>query len=114
MDALKFFKSVEWRFKASSGCATCPTRDLCTTDVSDVLKDVSDEKLLEIIEAIEKWDKENLENTQKTYKSVYLEKFPNADIFRCCVYNTFGEKHVQDCRNISCSECWNRPYEEQK
>lgn len=64
---------------------------------------------------IEQWAKEH---PAKTYKSVFLEKFPDAakedGVPAACVVAVFGEKKKPEgCYNsINCSDCWNREVKE--
>lgn len=62
---------------------------------------------------VEQWAKEH---PVRTYKSVFLEKFPDAKIekngvpYPCIIY-LFGEKvRPRACGN--CTYCWNREVEE--
>lgn len=64
---------------------------------------------------VEQWTKEH---PAKTYKSVFLEKFPDADmdaiIANTCIEECFGEGSGKpNCKPLrSCKECWNRWVEE--
>lgn len=58
---------------------------------------------------------------EQTYKSYFLERFPKADIVpSTCVKKIYGPEHAPEhapevCGNrVLCSECWNRPYKEDK
>ena len=64
---------------------------------------------------VEEWAKEH---PVRTYKSVFLEKFPNADmdsiIANTCIEESFGEGTGKPhCKAfVDCEECWNREVEE--
>ncbi|MCB6569501.1 hypothetical protein LI142_08305 [Eubacterium limosum] len=64
---------------------------------------------------VEQWAKKH---PVRTYKSVFLEKFPDAakedGVPAACVVAVFGEKKKPEgCYNsINCSDCWNREVEE--
>ena len=110
MDAVTYLKDF-WRLCGKYDCF----RDDCPlTDEDDCLSDTYPEKAVAIVE---NWAKEH---PQKTYKDVFLEKFPNNKLFEdgCpnpCVVGMFGgECTYRHGKNDvqSCSDCWNRPYEE--
>lgn len=55
---------------------------------------------------------------EQTYKSYFLKRFPNARLNEdtglpiACVRNVFGKEHALMCIDMSCADCWNRPYKE--
>ena len=67
---------------------------------------------------VEQWAEEH---PIRTYKSVFLEKFPDAEL-GCedgapyvCLYYIFGSKYAPDyCKwdTATCFKCWNREVEE--
>ena len=71
----------------------------------------------EAVAIVEQWAKEH---PVKTYKSVFLERFPDAKKYAngvpiICVCHVFGLKHEQEnfkCSTSTCSDCWNREVEE--
>lgn len=66
---------------------------------------------------VEEWAKEH---PVRTYKSVFLEKFPDAETdydgeLFACVRHVFGSEHAfhGDCDDeTACEVCWNREIEE--
>lgn len=68
------------------------------------------------VDAMEKWSSEH---PVETYKSHFLKAFPNADttkLYRMwiCREYIFGGVHRCEQCKISCTDCWNEPYEESK
>lgn len=67
------------------------------------------------IKLVKNWAKEH---PVKTYKSLFLEKFPDAKAYeggepRVCIEYIFGKsKKPCNCNDISCSDCWNWEAEE--
>lgn len=64
---------------------------------------------------VEQWAKEH---PVKTYKSVFLERFPDAKVEHSgtpcpCIIYIFGEKAKPvNCGTCGCVYCWNREVEE--
>lgn len=62
------------------------------------------------IEIVQRWSDEN---PQRTYLSVFLEHYPNVQLYDTglpkgvCPYN-LGLTDIDDCDN-NCVKCWNRP-----
>lgn len=116
MNAIKYQKEKRRMTKgcSSSSCDDCllhPKNNkkgiLCTR-----FEQQYPEKAVAIVE---NWAKEH---PVKTYKSVFLEKFPDAKIekngvpYPCIIY-FFGEKvRPGACGNCSCTYCWDREVEE--
>lgn len=111
MDAIKYQKEKRRMTKgcSSSSCDDCllhPKNNkkgiLCTR-----FEQQYPEKAVAIVE---NWAKEH---PARTYKSVFLEKFPDARIVfsgapAACVNDIFRIEHCTK----DCSECWNREVEE--
>lgn len=62
------------------------------------------------IEIVQRWSDEN---PQRTYLSVFLEHYPNVQLYDTglpkgvCPYN-LGLTDIDDCDN-NCVKCWNQP-----
>lgn len=115
MDVIKYFNTKKRMCEFHKGtCHLCPMgKDNTKTHL--LCFELQQEKP-EIADAIvEQWAKEH---PVKTYKSVFLEKFPDAakedGVPVTCVVAVFGEKKKPEgCYNsITCSDCWNREVEE--
>lgn len=117
MDVPTFFKEYDRMckyYKIEWDCGSCPL----VTEITDLQGSCLEQckRYPEKSEAIvEQWAKEHPE---KTYKSVFLEKFPDAKLqknytpFSCIVY-CFGEKvRPKDCESCDCAYCWSREVEE--
>ena len=117
MDVPTFFKEYDRMckyYKIEWDCGSCPL----VTEITDLQGSCLEQckRDPEKSEAIvEQWAKEHPE---KTYKSVFLEKFPDAKIekngvpYPCIIY-LFGEKvRPRACGNCSCTYCWDREVEE--
>ena len=74
MDALEFLKEGKRMCNSYKGCMGCPFEEgKCI--VSDV---APDEDYKRIITAVEQWSKEH---PRKTRQSVFLEQYPEAEIY---------------------------------
>lgn len=115
MDAVEYLRQKNRMTKnCAIACSTCPLaiennhRNLVC---SNFVRRYNEE----VVEIVENWAKKHPE---KTYKSVFLEKFPDAKkedgIPAACVVSVFGEKaKPEGCsNNLPCSYCWNREVEE--
>ncbi|MFR1300797.1 hypothetical protein [Eubacterium callanderi] len=117
MDVPTFFKEYDRMckyYKIEWDCGSCPL----VTEITDLQGSCLEqckrypEKSVAIVE---QWAKEH---PVRTYKSVFLEKFPDAakedGVPAACVVAVFGEKKKPEgCYNsINCSDCWNREVEE--
>lgn len=115
MDVIKYFNTKKRMCKFYKGtCHLCPMgKDNTKTHL--LCFKLQQEKP-EIADAIvELWAKEH---PVKTYKSVFLEKFPDAKIEHSgtpcpCIIYIFGEKAKPvNCGTCGCVYCWNREVEE--
>lgn len=116
MDAVEYLKA---KTRMSGGCfyENCYECVICISNNGRDLDCVEMERQYpdEAVKLVEKWAKEH---PAKTYKSVFLEKFPDAakedGVPVTCVVAVFGEKKKPEgCYNsITCSDCWNREVEE--
>lgn len=117
MDVPTFFKEHERMcryYKCGIDCCGCPLvrKDLIQ---HENCFDYCAHYPEEAVAIVEQWAKEH---PAKTYKSVFLEKFPDAKIekngvpYPCIIY-LFGEKvRPRACGNCSCTFCWDREVEE--
>lgn len=111
----KFFKEYKrmCAYHSNIECAGCPLSKVSSVDYKDCL-DYCSEHPEEAVHAINEWVEGH---PPKTYRSVFLEKFPNAetsayDVPPICVSLIFGKgEMVDDCSAIDCAECWNRGVE---
>lgn len=113
MDAVEYLKQKKrMTQECTVGCEKCllgfnRTRQACTKFQYDHPKDA--------VAIVEKWAEEH---PPKTYMSVFLEKFPNANmnamVANACVEKIFGEGTGKPhCKAfVDCEECWNREVEE--
>ena len=111
MDAEEYLKQKKRMTKdCKTGCDNCPFTYTKTGQTCINFQYDHPEKAVSIVE---QWAKEH---PPKTYKSVFLEKFPNAKKYAngvpiICVCHVFGLKHEQEnfkCSTSACSDCWNR------
>lgn len=68
-----------------------------------------DETIKECITITERWARQR---KPKSRKDVLLEKFPNADCYKMCVRNVFGNFSGCDISNVQskvCKVCWDLP-----
>lgn len=116
MDVIKYFNTKKRMCKFYKGtCHLCPMgKDNTKTHL--LCFELQQEKP-EIADAIvELWAKEH---PVKTYKSVFLEKFPDAKIEHSgtpcpCIIYIFGEKAKPvNCGTCGCVYCWNREAKEE-
>lgn len=117
MDVPTFFKEHERMcryYKCGIDCCGCPLvrKDLIQ---HENCFDYCAHYPEEAVAIVEQWAKEH---PVKTYKSVFLEKFPNAakenGVLLACVVAVFGEKtKPESCyESITCNDCWSRELEE--
>lgn len=102
------FPSKEAAKDCKTGCDNCPFTYTKTGQTCINFQYDHPEKAVAIVE---EWAKEH---PVRTYKSVFLEKFPNArmaDVIDICVETIFGNS-VPECGDINCEECWKREVEE--
>lgn len=113
MDAVEYLKQKKRMTGGceNSSCTNCPldgeNNKQCVRCVY-----LESEFPEEAVEIVENWAKEH---PAKTYKSVFLEKFPDAKIEKngipcSCIIYLFGEK-VKPRACGSCTYCWNREVE---
>lgn len=115
MDAIEYLKQRNRMTKnCNIACNTCP---LAIENNNGILVCANRYNIYleEAVATVENWAKEH---PAKTYKSVFLEKFPDAKLqknytpFTCIVY-CFGEKvRPKDCESCDCAYCWSREVEE--
>lgn len=117
MDVPTFFKERERMcryYKNGIDCCGCPLAKNIFIQYENCL-DCCAHFPEEAVAAVENWAKEH---PVRTYKSVFLEKFPNAMLSEhgevdFCVQYVFGKKvKPKACGNCRCAYCWNREVEE--
>ncbi|CAK7076045.1 MAG: hypothetical protein EUB_03908 [Eubacterium sp.] len=113
MDAVEYLKQKKRMTKdCKTGCDNCPSTYTKTGQTCINFQYDHPEKAVAIVE---EWAKEH---PAKTYKSVFLEKFPDAMLSEhgevdFCVQYVFGKKvKPKACGNCRCAYCWNREVEE--
>lgn len=117
MDVPTFFKEHERMcryYKNGIDCGGCP---IVKKDLIQYEKcfDYCAHYPEEAVAIVENWAKEH---PVRTYKSVFLERFPDALLYengepRTCVENIFGKNaRPSDCGECGCFYCWNREVEE--
>lgn len=124
MDAVEYLKQEGRMTKycgPSAVCLECPLRNARIKNGERDCTDYRYNHPEEAVAIVEKWAKEHPVKIYKTYKSVFLEKFPDAEL-GCedgtpyvCLYYVFGLKHAPDyCKwdSATCFKCWNREIEE--
>lgn len=113
MDAIEYLKEkARMTENCRVSCDDCPLS--ADNNKMDLRCDVFENRHPEeAVAAVENWAKEH---PVRTYKSVFLEKFPDAKIekngvpYPCIIY-LFGEKvRPRACGN--CTYCWDREVEE--
>lgn len=113
MDAVEYLKQKKRMTKdCKTGCDNCPFTYTKTGQTCINFQYDHPEKAVSIVE---EWAKEH---PVRTYKSVFLERFPDANmdtiIANICFEDFFGEesgkRHCVPFRD--CEECWNREVEE--
>lgn len=113
MDIQIFFKEYDRMcryYRNGDDCGDCPLIKRIEDRRGSCLE-LCKKYIEKSTDIIGNWAKENPE---KTYKSVFLEKFPNAKLCEngypgICMTYIFGEsKKHDDCTYIDCVECWNR------
>lgn len=92
-------------------CSDCP---LCSKNngISEYISCITFEMYHpeKAIEIVQRWSDEN---PQRTYLSVFLEHYPNVQLYDTglpkgvCPYN-LGLTDIDDCDN-NCVKCWNQP-----
>jgi len=114
MNAVEYLK-IKGRMtkNCTINCTKCPFDDSNSSKHIDCMEFES-KYPEQAVEIVEKWAKEN---PVKTYKSVLLEKFPNASLSengvpRGCPRNLFNIDNGQ-CPATTCVKCWNREYKEE-
>lgn len=113
MDALKLVKEWTRLCESMPECCICPVMchaDRLPCEVIDEPKRVS-----EMFEAIEKWAEEH---PQKTILQEFLEKYPGARIDNRGIPpelcpGDLGYSEHENCGTGVCTECWNRPLEDE-
>ncbi|CAK7061283.1 MAG: hypothetical protein EUB_03510 [Eubacterium sp.] len=117
MDAVEYLKQEGRMTKycgPSAVCLECPLRNARIKNGERDCTDYRYNHPEEAVAIVERWAKEHPVKIYKTYKSVFLEKFPDArmdDVIDICVETIFGNS-VPECEDINCEECWNREVEE--
>lgn len=116
MDAEKYLKE---RGRMSNGCNTYSCKDcklgLCYNRHELTCTELEHRYPEEAVAIVENWAKEH---PAKTYKSVFLERFPDAKVEHggtpCpCIIYIFGEKAKPiNCGTCGCVYCWNREAKE--
>lgn len=100
MDALEFLKERKRMCKLYTCCGGCPLEG-----TSCALSHTADEKYYEqIINTVEQWSKEH---PRKTRQSVFLERWPEAEIDTYGCLMLCPKRISADCRN-SYGNCTNR------
>ena len=115
MDAVEYLKQKKrMTNNCTIACNICPLA-IENNNGNLVCANRDTISLEEAVATVENWAKEH---PVKTYKSVFLEKFPDAKIekngvpYPCIIY-FFGEKvRPRACGNCSCTYCWDREVEE--
>ena len=116
MDAVEYLKqrarmAVDCNYGYCDGCMLSRKRNGKGVGCGEMERSYPEES----VEIVENWAKEH---PVETYKSVFLEKFPDAakedGVPVTCVVAVFGEKKKPEgCYNgITCSDCWTREVEE--
>lgn len=112
MDIVEYFKEKNRMTQDCSLCDDCPLGDnRRDTSCSHFENNYPNEAAA----IVEQWAKEH---PVKTYKSVFLEKFPDAMFSEhgevdFCVQYVFGKKvKPKACGDCRCAYCWNREVEE--
>ena len=78
MEALEFLKERKRMCYSYEGCNGCPFRE----DVCSISNAMSEDGYKKIVSTVEKWSKEH---PHKTRQSVFLEKYPEAELTKDCV-----------------------------
>lgn len=120
MDAVEYLKQEGRMTKgcktSKNCCEECPLHKARIENDEGYCIDYRYKYPEKAVSIVEEWAKEH---PVRTYKSVFLEKFPDAMLSEhgevdFCVQYVFGKKvKPKACGNCRCAYCWNREVEEQ-
>ena len=87
-----------------SDCGECPVKETCICEIDDITQ--------EHVDAVQKWSDEHpmetmLEHVKKLLPDIALSE---RGLPKMCPH-LLGFKRGK-CGGTTCTECWNRPYEE--
>ena len=114
MDAFEFLKERKRMCNSYKGCGGCPLeRGNCGLNTS-----TSNEECERIVATVEKWSKEH---PRKTRQSVFLEQWPEAELYTDGVLDLCPGKisaAYRPCATHNCFDCrrefWMQEIEENK
>lgn len=115
MDAVEYLKQKNrMTNNCTIACNTCPLA-IENNNRNLVCANLERHYIEEAVAAVENWAKEH---PVRTYKSVFLERFPDAKVEHSgtpcpCIIYIFGEKAKPvNCGTSGCVYCWNREAKE--
>ena len=107
MDAVKFIRDHQRMCKDQSSCERCPASGNC---IKQSFFPRCPSNIQSEVKLVEAWAAEHPEKTRWT---LLKEQYPNMDNkakYSVCARDLGYE--CEDCADIQCNECWNKPVEE--
>ena len=110
MDAVEYIKQARRmckRYNSLYGCGDCALYGRCAFKLS---AELTDELIKESVKIVEQWA---VEHPQETRWTKLKKQYPNMDNkakYSVCARDLGYE--CEDCADIQCNECWNKPVEE--